>query len=269
MPGASTPPRYSPRAETASKLIAVPKSTTMHGPPYLSKAATLLTMRSAPTSCGLSYCTGMPGLHARLDEQRLLAEIALGHSGERGIQRRHDRADNHAADFARLEIRESEKIARENAVFVDGLIARGGKPPVRDEFLAAENAEHRVCIADIERQKHQDASADVARENRLDAAAVIARHAQHAARFEPGRDPGECFRRRGNLHVLPFEISRDFGETPENRLSPFGEKLIVVAVEVAQQPNQQFEARMDLPAFDAQRRGDVGKFARAFSSGSR
>ncbi len=54
MPGASTPPIYSPRAEMASKLIAVPKSTMMHGPPSLANAATLLTMRSAPTSCGLS-----------------------------------------------------------------------------------------------------------------------------------------------------------------------------------------------------------------------
>ena len=53
-PGAITPPRYSPRAEMASKVIAVPKSTTMHGPPYLLNAATPFTMRSAPTSCGLS-----------------------------------------------------------------------------------------------------------------------------------------------------------------------------------------------------------------------
>ena len=34
------PPRYSPAAETASKVVAVPKSTMMHGPPYFSKAAT-------------------------------------------------------------------------------------------------------------------------------------------------------------------------------------------------------------------------------------
>ena len=34
-PGAITPPRYSHFAEITSKVIAVPKSTTMHGPPYL------------------------------------------------------------------------------------------------------------------------------------------------------------------------------------------------------------------------------------------
>src|SRR2546430_1398997 len=33
-PGAMTPPRYSPFAEITSNVIAVPKSTTMHGPPH-------------------------------------------------------------------------------------------------------------------------------------------------------------------------------------------------------------------------------------------
>ena len=34
IPGAITPPRYSHFAEITSNVIAVPKSTTMHGPPY-------------------------------------------------------------------------------------------------------------------------------------------------------------------------------------------------------------------------------------------
>jgi hypothetical protein len=33
MPGARTPPTYSPCAETASKFVEVPKSTTMQGAP--------------------------------------------------------------------------------------------------------------------------------------------------------------------------------------------------------------------------------------------
>ena len=32
-PGASTPPTYSPSAETTSKFVDVPKSTEMHGEP--------------------------------------------------------------------------------------------------------------------------------------------------------------------------------------------------------------------------------------------
>ena len=33
IPGASTPPTYSPSGETMSKFVEVPKSTTMHGAP--------------------------------------------------------------------------------------------------------------------------------------------------------------------------------------------------------------------------------------------
>jgi hypothetical protein len=38
MPGAMAPPRYSPLAETASNVVAVPKSTTMAGPRILEAA---------------------------------------------------------------------------------------------------------------------------------------------------------------------------------------------------------------------------------------
>ena len=54
IPGASTPPTYSPSAETTSKFVDVPKSTTMHGDPYRSLAATELAIRSGPTSRGSS-----------------------------------------------------------------------------------------------------------------------------------------------------------------------------------------------------------------------
>ena len=50
IPGTITPPAYSPRAVTTSNVVAVPKSTTMQGPPRRACAATALTMRSAPTS---------------------------------------------------------------------------------------------------------------------------------------------------------------------------------------------------------------------------
>ena len=36
MPGKMAPPMYSPLAEIASKVLAVPKSTTIVGPPYRS-----------------------------------------------------------------------------------------------------------------------------------------------------------------------------------------------------------------------------------------
>src|ERR1700752_4988558 len=64
--------------------------------------------------------------------------------------------------------------------------------------------------------------------------------------------------------MLAFEILQDFSETPEDRLSPFGDELIVVAVEVAQQPNQKLKARMGLARFDAKRSGDVSEFGGHF-----
>src|ERR1700752_2093186 len=59
--------------------------------------------------------------------------------------------------------------------------------------------------------------------------------------------------------MLAFEILQDFSETPEDRLSSFGDELIVVAVEVTQQPNQKLKPRMRLARFDAKRGGDVGE----------
>ena len=60
MPGEIAPPTYSPRGLTTSKVVAVPKSTTMAGPSYRLAAASALTTRSAPTSRGLSISTGTP-----------------------------------------------------------------------------------------------------------------------------------------------------------------------------------------------------------------
>jgi hypothetical protein len=53
-PGVMAPPRYSPATEMASNVVAVPRSTTTHGPPNRSKAPTALAILSAPTSFGLS-----------------------------------------------------------------------------------------------------------------------------------------------------------------------------------------------------------------------
>ena len=61
MPGKMTPPQVLPvGAETQSKVVAVPKSTATTGAPINSMAATEFTIRSAPTSRGFSYRTGMP-----------------------------------------------------------------------------------------------------------------------------------------------------------------------------------------------------------------
>ena len=80
MPGASTPPTYSPAAETASKFVEVPKSTAMQGPPERASAATALTMRSGPTSRGLSIRIGMPVRTPGADQERVDRERLLAHA---------------------------------------------------------------------------------------------------------------------------------------------------------------------------------------------
>jgi len=64
--------------------------------------------------------------------------------------------------------------------------------------------------------------------------------------------------------VLAFEICRDLGEAPEDGLGSFGDELIVVAVEVTQQPNQKLKARTGLAGLDAKRSADVGEFGGHF-----
>src|SRR2546427_10679957 len=59
-PGAMAPPKYSPAAVTAQKVVAVPKSTMMIGPPYRREAAAALTIRALPTSRGLRDLMGRP-----------------------------------------------------------------------------------------------------------------------------------------------------------------------------------------------------------------
>ena len=61
-PGAMTPPTYAPAALSTSNVVAKPRSTTMHGPPSRSTAATALATLSVPTSRGLSMRTGSPVL---------------------------------------------------------------------------------------------------------------------------------------------------------------------------------------------------------------
>ena len=59
-PGEMAPPRYAPLASTTSMFVAVPKSTTITGEPYVLLAAMALAMRSAPTCRGLGIATSMP-----------------------------------------------------------------------------------------------------------------------------------------------------------------------------------------------------------------
>ncbi len=70
MPGAMTPPRKTPSAVMQSKVVAVPRSTTMVSRPYRRAAARVLAIRSAPTVSGSSTSRrtgsiGFPGSSTR------------------------------------------------------------------------------------------------------------------------------------------------------------------------------------------------------------
>ncbi len=60
IPAVIVPPRYTPSFETAQNVVAVPKSTIINGPPYLSYAATAFTILSVPTCLGLSVLITIP-----------------------------------------------------------------------------------------------------------------------------------------------------------------------------------------------------------------
>ena len=62
MPGAMVPPIYSASGVIAQNVVAVPRSITISGPPYLAWAPTAFTILSAPTCLGLSYFTTSPVL---------------------------------------------------------------------------------------------------------------------------------------------------------------------------------------------------------------
>ena len=85
-------------------------------------------------------------------------KILLGHFFECGIERRHHGANDHAANRGRRQACQRKQLSREDAVFVDGLIARRRQTPVRDQFFATKQAQDRVGVSDVQRKQHQYAS---------------------------------------------------------------------------------------------------------------
>src|SRR3954469_305355 len=101
-PGEITPPRYSPLAETTSKLMVVPISTTTAGPPVQVEG------RNGVHHAVRAHFHGIVVLHfdtdigIRSDKQRPAAEVTLSHSGQCLIQLRHDARDYDSVDVVRL-----------------------------------------------------------------------------------------------------------------------------------------------------------------------
>src|SRR6185437_12062231 len=100
------------------------------------------------------------GFDSRLDEQRLLMEVALADASQGGIQRRNHGRDYDPMNLFRFEPLHRKEVAEEHAIFVYGLGAKGRDPPVRDQLVVTsagrfrENSQDCVGIADIEDQEH-------------------------------------------------------------------------------------------------------------------
>ena len=94
MPGASAPPRNSPaRGHDVEVGRGAEVDDDRTGRRTRWCAARVLTMRSAPTSFGLSVSTGTPVLDARLDDHgRHVAVVARQHLAQLAQHRRHRRA---------------------------------------------------------------------------------------------------------------------------------------------------------------------------------
>ena len=83
MPAAIIPPRYSALAETASNVMAVPRSTMTHGPPYLCKRGHAVHDPVRAHFRRILVEDVEAGIGVRRHEHRFGAEIALRHLRQR------------------------------------------------------------------------------------------------------------------------------------------------------------------------------------------
>ncbi len=80
MPGAMAWPRYSPAAETALKVVAVPKSTAMQGPPYGLEGGDGVDDQVGADLARVAGEDGHAGLDSGADDQGLETELGRGHA---------------------------------------------------------------------------------------------------------------------------------------------------------------------------------------------
>ena len=105
-------------------------------------------IRSLPTSFGLSVRDRDPGLHPRLDDHRWHVAVVppehLAHLVQHG---RHGRAQRDPADVRVLEQRAlCQQALQDDRELVGRPDRVGGDPPVLDDLVALEHAEHRVGV---------------------------------------------------------------------------------------------------------------------------
>jgi hypothetical protein len=150
---------YSPRAETASNVVAVPKSTTIAG------AAVELDRGDRVDDAVRADLLGVVGedrdarLDAGFDEDGgHVAVVAAGHLAQFVQDGRDGGADRDAVDAVAQLLSEegvhAHQALEEYGEFVGGAARVRGDAPVLDDLLAVEQAEDGVRVAHVDREEH-------------------------------------------------------------------------------------------------------------------
>jgi len=148
MPGAMAPPRNSPRAETHSNVVAVPRSTMMSGAPYSSRPATILTIRVVHPHRNRHVD---PGLHHDRSHPEGVPYRLL----ESALHCRHRRRDGHGGDDGGSQADPGQEGLEQGAVLVGGLLASAGDAPGANETGTVVEPELRVGVPDVDGQQHR------------------------------------------------------------------------------------------------------------------
>ena len=170
------PPRNSPLGLMTSKVVAVPKSTTMMGALPVERSPLWVEGAAAPEDFdggdavddavgadlgGVVGEDGQAGADAGLDEEGFDVEVELDGAAQGGVERGNDGGDDHAADLGDIERAQGEEVAQDEADLVDGEGAVGGDAPVGDQsggFAGGGEAvetEDRVGVADVDGEEHR------------------------------------------------------------------------------------------------------------------
>ncbi len=99
-----------------------------------------------------------PGLHARLDKQRLHLKVEIAHLPQGRIQRRHHRRDGDSVHSAKVKTAQGKQALQQKTKFIGRMRRWRCDAPVRHELRVrtfrthAVKPKHNIRVADIECQ---------------------------------------------------------------------------------------------------------------------
>ena len=134
----------------------MPKSTATQAPSTFAWAATALTSRSAPSSCGLSTRIGIPVFRLGPTIRQALPDVRSAELLPLGAELRHDGRDDRAVEPIRSRgppaQSRSEIVAASSSAVAFG---SGGEAPVARQLRALEGTEVGLRVPDVDREQHR------------------------------------------------------------------------------------------------------------------